>query len=478
MAVSEPISGTLLAGSAAVASVASVPPAERWAENSVLVAFAFHCNLACTFCMVEDVLNVYEGTTLAAFRRFAEQPRALAGVRRFIFSGGEVTLAKNLLEYARFARSLPGIEHVRLQTNATRLRDRAFLATLIDAGIDEFFVSIHGHDAATCDAITQVEGSFDDILAGMSAVKEAGATLVTNTAIAAANVATLPEIVATVAPFRPQSMEFWNYWPRADEKGGRGHFVRVGEAREPLLRALAACVGLGISPAVKWFPKCLLGDFAKYHDDGQPPSVIPDDYFTREPSYGCIYEGVCAEAVDLAAKGTPASGRCAGLSEPYIHRFGWEADLLVPRRKLQPASEPRGARADHAPPAAARSLVGDAGPRRTEAALLAVWLERFGLAVGQSLAGWSFASAVRSKDGAMVSLAFQSGPRSVVVRVCPRDESRRAFARTASFDLFYAARDPGPAEPVAALVAAVVAAFSADDDGARALPSTSREITP
>ncbi len=56
----------------------SVPPAERWAESSVLVAFAFHCNLACTFCMVEDVLNVYEGTRLEAFRRFTEKEGAPA----------------------------------------------------------------------------------------------------------------------------------------------------------------------------------------------------------------------------------------------------------------------------------------------------------------------------------------------------------------------------------------------------------------
>ena len=103
----------------------SVPPAERWAESSVLVAFAFHCNLACTFCMVEDVLQAYDGTTLESFRRFAERECALRGVRRIVFSGGEVTLARDLAEYIRFARSLPGIEHVRLQTNGTRLADRA-----------------------------------------------------------------------------------------------------------------------------------------------------------------------------------------------------------------------------------------------------------------------------------------------------------------------------------------------------------------
>jgi cyclic pyranopterin phosphate synthase len=313
----------------------------------------------------------------------------------------------------------------------------------------------------------------------MSAVVSAGATLLTNTAIAAANVATLPEIVELVAPFGPRSIELWNYWPRADERGKRGHFVRVADARAPLLRALEASVAHGISPAVKWFPKCLLGELAKYHDDGQPPSVIPDDYFSREPSYGCIYEGVCDDAAELASKGSPASGRCAGLSEPYIHRFGWEANLLTPKRapsssgaRVPVGAALSGARPGTSMPAEARSLVGDAGPRRTEAAQVAAWLDRFGLAVGKALSDWTLASVVRSLDGAMLSLAFQGGGRSAVVRVCLRDERRRAIARTPSFDLFYTAKD-APADTVARLLALVVGAIAPVDDGSQTLPVSS-----
>ncbi len=461
-------SGQLEGGDAA--NVERVPAPERWAENSVLVAFAFHCNLECTFCMVEDVLNVYEGTSLEAFRRFAERPGALSGVRRVIFSGGEVTLAKDLLSYVGLARSLPGIEHVRLQTNATRLADRAFLGRLMAAGVDEYFVSIHGHDAATCDAITQRRGSFEEIMAGMRTVVDAGATLITNTAIAEVNVGGLADIVAAVAPLAPRSMEFWSYWPRADEEGKKGHFVRVGEARGPLLRALGACVERGISPAVKWFPKCLLGPFAKYHDDGQPPSVIPDDYFAREPSYGCIYEGVCVDAAELSVKATPASGRCAGLSEPYIRRFGWEADLLVPmrRRTEVPSLD------------VARSLVRDAGPRRTEAAEMAAWLDRFGLALGRPVAGWTLASAVRKVGSDVLALAFTSaggaGSGTVVVRVCARDEGRRAALRTASFDLSYGAGGGVSPDAVRALVTAVASAIVDRDRGGMGLPpSVSRD---
>ncbi|MEZ4298041.1 MAG: radical SAM protein [Polyangiaceae bacterium] len=309
-------------------------PPERWAENSLLVAFSFRCNLACTFCMVEDVLHVYEGTTLDAFRRHVEREGALRGIRRVIFSGGEVTLAKTLPDYIRFARSLPGIEHVRLQTNATRLSDRAYLDTLLRAGADEFFISLHGHDASTCDAITRRPGSFADILAGMRAVNDAGATLITNTAIAADNIRTLPRIVDTVAPFAPLSMELWSYWPRADESGARGHFVPLAEQLPFVLRTLEACVAAGIPPAVKWFPKCLLGEYALYHDDGTAPSVIELSAHCahgprpRPPASPRGPRLLLSRALlrlhlrgHLAARRSRhqrhfASGRCAGLSRP------------------------------------------------------------------------------------------------------------------------------------------------------------------
>jgi cyclic pyranopterin phosphate synthase len=225
---------------------------------------------------------------------------------------------------------------------------------------------------------------------------------------------------------------------------------------------------------VKWFPKCLLGPFAKYHDDGQPPSVIPDDYFVREPSYGCIYEGVCEDAAELAEKATPASGRCAGLSEPYIRRFGWEADLLVPKRRRAEAGFDVG-----------RSLVKDAGPRRTEAAEVAAWLDRFGLATGQSVAGWRLGSAARKAGAEALSLVFTRGgggsagvggsmgvgAGSVVVRVFAREEGRRAALRTRSFDLSYAASGAVAPEAVRELLTAVVGAIAERDSGGLSLPA-------
>jgi cyclic pyranopterin phosphate synthase len=408
-------------------------PAEPWWKNSFMVTFAFRCNIACNFCMVEDILDVFPGASLDDFRRRAAQPGALGGAKRIIFSGGEVTLSKELPDYARLARSLPGVEHVRIQTNAIRLADEAYLRSLIDAGIDEYFVSLHAAEAKQYDAMVQRDGSFEKIVAGMRAIARSGATLYTNTAIVAENHRNLADIVALAAPFAPRSMEFWNYWPRADEHGARGHHVSVGEVRPHLLAALVACLKRGISPVVKWYPRCLLGPFARYQDDGQPPALIDDSYWQREPEYGCLYEGVCEEA-DVT---------CSGLSASYVERFGWEEHLLSPHRGPQPERKTT---------IMTRSLLCDDGMARADRAVVASWLEQFELRVGEPSLGLP-----------MVKLDFARAGESAAVQIRPRDGKRPCFARTRSFDFVCA-------EAVEPVARALVDRIDRRDAGDRSVP--------
>jgi pyruvate-formate lyase-activating enzyme len=428
------------------------PPAHPWWSDSFMVTFAFRCNIACTFCMVEDILDVFEGTSLETFQRFAARPEGLKGARRVIFSGGEVTLDDRLIDYVRVARAIPGVEHVRLQTNAIRLIRRDRLDALREAGVDEFFVSLHGHDAELCDALTQHKGSFRAIVAGLEAIVASGATLITNTAIVEANYRHLRGIVELAAPFGPRSMEFWNYWPRADEDGARAMAARVVDVQPHLLDALGACAQRGISPVVKWFPRCMLGRFDIYQDNGQPPALIEDSYWQREPEYGCIYDGVCADA----GVGRP----CSGLSFPYVERHGWEHQALRPRRALPVRDNPRG-RVDH-------SLLHDHAAERGEAALVSAWLDRHGVSRRAPLAGFTLAASdLRPGE---LRLRFERAEGQVEVLLRPRDPARRSFARTLSFDLV-ATRPPPALEPLALdLLRALAHQIAPHDRGGAALP--------
>lgn len=439
-----------------VEAPALLAPAEPWWRDALMITFSFRCNYACTFCMVEDVLGVLPGTSLSRFAELARDGEATRGVRRIVLSGGEVTLSSELAAFAQVARSIPGVEHVRVQTNASRLGERARLRELVDAGVDELFVSLHGASASTCDALTRRPGSFDEIVRGLEAIAESGVHLSTNTCVVRDNVAELPAIVELAARFAPKGIELWTYWPRGDEQGARDLAAPVAEVRPHLVRAIEVALSRGVAPVVKWFPRCLLGPFARYQDDGQPRALLDDSYWAREPHYACLYEGVCEDA------GT----RCSGLSFPYIERFGWEDELLVPRRGVA-AVGPNGESV------LSRSLVKD-GAQRSEAARAAAFVAPLGLAPGEHVLGFVLTKVGLGRGGApMVALAFERDGKSVFLQLHPRGSTRECFRRTPSFDLLLARSRGMRPEHVAALAREVVARIERHDDGALVLPGGS-----
>ena len=55
---------------------------------------------------------------------------------------------------------------MRIQTHGMRLAEQDYCSELVEAGVDEYFVSVTAADAASHDAITGVAGSFERRSAG------------------------------------------------------------------------------------------------------------------------------------------------------------------------------------------------------------------------------------------------------------------------------------------------------------------------
>ena len=390
-------------------------PIERTAAHSVLIAFGFRCNLACTFCMVEDVLGQRPGTDLATFRAFAADPQQTRGIEQIVLSGGEATLEPELLDYIAIARSIPSVRHVRIQTNATRLGAGSLLDELIAAGADEFFVSVHGADEATTAVISQRPGSFAAIRAGLEAIAASKAALYTNTCTVQHNYTQLKEIVRLVAPLQPAGMDFWNLWPRVDHVAMRAQIVPVLELQPHLLMALDACAAAHIPATVKWFPRCLLGRHAACQNDSQPTTLIDKDYWDAVPEYACIWEGVCAHA---------RTG-CSGLSHAYIETHGWEHTALRPERIGGPV----------------RTGLTDPSEGQREAQKVATsptvhaWATQLNLDVGAALAGWRVEHVSAHQSGLRWLLSKDKMQLPVDVRL--RDERLPAWQRTPHFDVLH-----------------------------------------
>ncbi|APR79807.1 Radical SAM domain heme biosynthesis protein [Minicystis rosea] len=165
-----------------------------------IIRVNFHCNQACRFCFVSTHLPPAGD---AAVRK-AIVAAGEAGAR-VMLSGGEPTLTANLVDYVKLAKQVSS-HPVGLQSNAIRLADPALTNALVEAGIEEAFVSLHGSTAEISDAITEAPGTFDKSVIGIDNLHRATSVcLILNFVIHERNIEDLVPYVRLVA----------SRWPRA-----------------------------------------------------------------------------------------------------------------------------------------------------------------------------------------------------------------------------------------------------------------------
>jgi len=281
----------------------------------------FQCNLKCEHCMIEGTMDWLKPETMERFAEILAINRNEGRWKGIILTGSEVTLRRDLPELARQARG-SGFDHVRIQTHGMRLADPEYCRELVDAGIDEYFVSVTAADATTHDAITGVAGSFVNTLQGLENLDQIdGVVTMTNTVITQRSYRQLPALVDRLSHLRRLArMDFWNYWPmqETDAKDLIASHVDV----LPFLRdAVWRARGAGRTVEVKNFPECLLGDDGDALNNDQPQLIIDPEFwpeFMRNGFNQCVHREQCA------------STRCLGLNTAYVRKHGWHADLLVP----------------------------------------------------------------------------------------------------------------------------------------------------
>lgn len=281
----------------------------------------FRCNLKCEHCMIEDTMDRLEPESDEKFHEVLEHNAQHHRWKGIILTGSEVTLRSDLPDLARAARS-HGFDHVRIQTHGMRLSDDKYCRELVDAGIDQYFVSVTAPNAEVHDFITKVPGSFDKTMKGLENLdRYPEVSTLTNTVITRQNYLLLPGIVERLGHLQTLvQMDFWNYWPMS-ETDDKDLIVSHLDVLPLLKHALNVARQYGRSVELKNFPECLLGeDRTALHND-QPQLIIDPDFWTefmRNGFHQCIYREQCG------------STQCLGLNTAYADKYGWHPDELTP----------------------------------------------------------------------------------------------------------------------------------------------------
>jgi MoaA/NifB/PqqE/SkfB family radical SAM enzyme len=203
-----------------------------------------------------------------------------------------------------------------------RLSSEEYCRKLIDAGVDEFFVSVIAAERDTHDAVSRVPGSYERTMKGLENLEAfPNVASLTNTVVTARNYAQLPALVERLSRLRKlRQMEFWVYLPM-NERDEKGLIASHLDVQPYLIEAVRAARALGRGAVVKHYPHCLLGEYADTLDNSQPKLFIDPAFwqqFSRNGFDQCVHRDSCS------------SRKCLGLTTAYIAKFGLHEQELSP----------------------------------------------------------------------------------------------------------------------------------------------------
>lgn len=285
----------------------------------VVLPVWFGCNNDCTICMLTGLKKNLPVIEFDVYKRIITDIVNDGKYENLILSGAEITTFEDLNKYLRFAASFGWFKQIQIQTNARRLRDKDYLHRLIDSGLNEFFISLHGFEEVH-DAITRTSGSFKEALEGIHNLKGLGVNVITNTVLTKTNYHDLVPLMAKLCEEEISELHLWNFCPM-ERTDTRDLLVSMSDFVELLPEILSTVKASGKALVLKHFPQCISVEEPGFFDNGVPMLLIHDNFWRKfgENRYGeCVHRDICK------------AKECCGLSSAHIQKYGVERGLLSP----------------------------------------------------------------------------------------------------------------------------------------------------
>lgn len=230
-----------------------------------------------------------------------------------------MTTFDRLDEFVRHAASLGWFKKIQIQTNGRRLSDAGYLEHLIECGVNEFFISVHGREEVH-DRITGRKGSYEETMRGMENAEETGFGVISNTVLMKTNFDDVPDLLTSLAGRKLKEIHLWNYFPM-EPVDSKDIVISMKDFTKILPRLLSVVEPSGKALVLKSFPECLSVGEPGFFDNRFPTTVLPSRFWME---FGKCGFGTCVYKEKCRAKG------CWGLSRAYIGKYGDERELLSP----------------------------------------------------------------------------------------------------------------------------------------------------
>lgn len=260
--------------------------------SKVDINLGYACNLRCPFCYYYDsVVSGENLNTLSTDEAKAQLRRARRlGIREIEFTGGEVTLRKDLSELIRYCKQELKFDLVSMITNGVVFSNQSYAKKLAEAGLDDVLFSLHGANAATHDELTATPRSFERILVAMENADRLGLRVRTNSVICQSNYENVYDILRLCIDKRVDNINLVMFNPiiQATELPAIEHlYVRYADVGREMVKAFDRLEGALPHTNVRYMPFCFL--------PGYEHMITNHDQFNFEADEWNNFAKVCIE---------------------------------------------------------------------------------------------------------------------------------------------------------------------------------------
>jgi MoaA/NifB/PqqE/SkfB family radical SAM enzyme len=300
-------------------------------ESRIDLKIGFSCNNLCRFCVQGNKRHRFAPPPAGKLKKdLCEGRKTADGV---VFTGGEPTLRKDLLDLVSHAREL-GYRTVQIQTNGRVFASKKACREAVAAGATEFSPALHGHTAALHDYLTRAPGSFGQTVAGIRNLKDLGQIVLSNSVVTRPNFRNLPELASLLVALGVDQFQLAFVHP----VGTAGEFFytivpRMAMAAPFIMRALDVGLARSIPVCTEAVPYCMLpGHEACVVEDRIPRTRVIDaeavieDYRRYRLEEGKLKGPACGSC--------RRDGVCEGPWREYPEHYGFAE--FVPIAKPQP----------------------------------------------------------------------------------------------------------------------------------------------
>jgi len=280
----------------------------------------FACNNKCVFCVQGNKRTYVQEKSFADLCSILEKNKNRAdGV---VFTGGDPTIRHDFLELVRCAKK-NSYKIIQIQTNGRMLAYFDFCKKSIEAGANDFCISIHGSTGKIHDFLTGAKESFSQTVLGIKNLTKLGVRVSTNTVITKTNYRNLPSLANLLILLNVSQYQFaFPHIIHSADVNKEWLIPRKSTVMKYVKKALSMGEKAGIRVMTEAIPYCLMAGFEKCVAEGLiPPSVVYDNNFIIK-DYNA-YRKNEAKSKRLKCRTCVYYPDCEGPWKEYPEMFGW-----------------------------------------------------------------------------------------------------------------------------------------------------------